>query len=337
MDYPGEKLLIKLWETLAEKGVGSLLQPWHEKRLAKVRIEIRKEELISIAQAESEVDAIKTGKKTYETDATNIPLITHSVDDQNHKKISETPNFAVKALEIEMSELIRKEVNIAKSIMQAEDILSNDQQEPSKEKIEDDWIYSWRENAGRTSASELQGLWGSILAGEIKQPGSYSIRTMEFLKTLSKSDAELIAKIAKFVIADRIYRNKETYLKKEGIHFSHLLFLQDIGILSGVESIGLSTSYRSIEQDRFFRPLVANNKVILLEDEDPDKKIESEVYLLTSVGVEILKLASFEVDEEYILSIAQDYAKQGIKVQLADWVAITADFGNFSNSIEIEA
>ena len=34
MDYPGEKLLFKLWETLAEKGVGELLVPWQEKRLA---------------------------------------------------------------------------------------------------------------------------------------------------------------------------------------------------------------------------------------------------------------------------------------------------------------
>ena len=337
MDYPGEKLLIKLWETLAEKGVGSLLQPWHEKRLAKAKIEIRKEELISIAQAECEVDAIKTGKTIYETDATNIPLITHSVDDKNHKEISDTPNFALKALEIEMSELIRKEVNIAKSIMQAEDILSNDQQEPSKEKIEDDWIYSWRENAGRTSASELQGLWGSILAGEIKQPGSYSIRTMEFLKTLSKSDAELIAKIAKFVIADRIYRKKETYLEKEGIYFSQLLFLQDIGILSGVESIGISASYKSIEKDKYIRPLVANNKVIILKDKDQTKVIEAEVYLLTSIGIEVLKLASFEVDNEYILSVAQDYAKKGIDVYLGDWVQETPEYGNVSNSIKVEA
>ncbi|MBT3436945.1 MAG: hypothetical protein HOH02_00715 [Oceanospirillaceae bacterium] len=50
MDYPGEKLLFKLWETLAEKGVGELLVPWQEKRLASARAEIRRNEILMIAQ-----------------------------------------------------------------------------------------------------------------------------------------------------------------------------------------------------------------------------------------------------------------------------------------------
>lgn len=62
MDYPGEKLLLKLWETLAEKGVGSLLKPWHEKRVSRARNEIRREEILILAQAEKEAEAIKAGQ-----------------------------------------------------------------------------------------------------------------------------------------------------------------------------------------------------------------------------------------------------------------------------------
>lgn len=32
MDIPGEKLIIKLWETIADKGIGSLLKPWQIRR-----------------------------------------------------------------------------------------------------------------------------------------------------------------------------------------------------------------------------------------------------------------------------------------------------------------
>lgn len=219
--------------------------------------------------------------------------------------------------------------------MVAEDILSQDRQEPSDKPIDDDWLFSWRDYAGRVSASELQDLWGRILAGEVRQPGSYSMRTLEFLKGLSKSEAELISKAAKFVIADRIYRKKEQFLEKEGLVFSHLLFLQDIGVLSGVEAVGLNSTYRSQEADRFFLPLVASNKIMLLEYEDKGKTVKAEVYLLTQVGIEILKLASFHVDDEYLVSVAQDYAKQGYKVKVADWVQQTADGGQFFNAKEI--
>ena len=37
MEFPGEKLVTKMWETLAEKGIGAALQPWHEKRLGEAR------------------------------------------------------------------------------------------------------------------------------------------------------------------------------------------------------------------------------------------------------------------------------------------------------------
>lgn len=32
MNWPGENLIIKLWESLTEKGVGSLLKPWQMRR-----------------------------------------------------------------------------------------------------------------------------------------------------------------------------------------------------------------------------------------------------------------------------------------------------------------
>ncbi len=41
MDLPGEKLLIKLWETITEKGIGSLLSPWQTIRTGKARNEVR--------------------------------------------------------------------------------------------------------------------------------------------------------------------------------------------------------------------------------------------------------------------------------------------------------
>lgn len=338
MDCPGERLLLKMWETLADKGVGALLAPWQEKRMAEARAEIRRKEMLLLAQTEKDVESIKSGSVRLQI-SSGVKLIqcAESATDAQERTEStlDLSALAESVANSDFSESIRRERNIASSILVAEDILSQDTQEPSDKSIDDDWLYSWRDYAGRVSASELQDLWGRILAGEVKQPGTYSMRTLEFLKGLSKSEAELISKAAKFVIGGRIYRKKDELLNKDGVLFSHLLFLQDIGVLSGVEAISLNTTYKSQAVDKFFLPLIASNKILLLEHEDRNKTIKAEVYLLTQVGIEVLKLASFQVDEGYLESVAKDYIRQGYTVKVADWVQQTADSGQYFNAKEV--
>jgi hypothetical protein len=287
MDYPGEKLLLKMWETLAEKGVGSLLAPWQEKRMADARVEVRRKEMLLLAQAEIEVDSIKARKSSFQLkpEAKLLNAPSEKVDEKGRIEPTLDLDELVSIVgNSDFSESVRKETNIAKSILITEDILSQDQQEPSDTPIEDDWIFSWRDYAGRVSAKELQDLWGRILAGEVKQPGSYSMRTLEFLKGLSKSEADLISKAARFVIDGTIYREKEEFLETEGLHFSNLLFLQDIGMLSGVEALGLTTTYKTQDKNNYFKCLIASNKIIFIEHEDKNKTVEANVYLLTSVS-----------------------------------------------------
>lgn len=339
MDYPGEKLLLKMWETLAEKGIGSLLAPWHEKRMAEARAETRRKEMLILAQAEIEVDLIKSGKSSFqlkpEVRLLNAP--SENIDAQGRiEPTIDLTGLATAVSNNDFSESVRKEANVAKSILIAEDILGQDQQEPSETPIDDDWIYSWRDYAGRVSSEELQDLWGRILAGEVKQPGTYSMRTLEFLKGLSKSEAELISKAARFVIDGRIYREKEKFLEGEGIYFSSLLYLQDIGILSGVEDLGLTTTYKTQDQNKYFKGLIASNKIILIEHEDKNKTVEANVYLLTRVGAEILRLASFGVHADYLDSVAKDYAKKGFNVKTADFVQQTENSGRYFNAKEVK-
>ena len=50
MEFPGEKLIVKLWETLAEKGIGALLTPWQTVREGRARNEVRRLELLLLVQ-----------------------------------------------------------------------------------------------------------------------------------------------------------------------------------------------------------------------------------------------------------------------------------------------
>jgi len=66
MVWPGERLIIRLWETLSEKGVGSLLKPWQIKREGIAHLEVRRVELLALAQTEKDAEDIRTGHKRLE-------------------------------------------------------------------------------------------------------------------------------------------------------------------------------------------------------------------------------------------------------------------------------
>lgn len=336
MEFPGEKLVIKMWETLAEKGIGSALQPWHEKRVGEARNQVRRNEILMLAEAEKLATDIKAGR-SIPIEASS-PLLRIPLTEQRERiePVISLSDIAIKAANIDVSESIRKEVNVSKAVLAAEAILSNDDKEPTEQKVEDDWLFSWRENAGRVSSAELQDLWGKVLAGEVKNPGSHSFRTMEFLKGLSKGEAELISNVAQYVVGNSIFRGKESLLKQSGIDFNTLLFLQEIGIVSAVEGVGLSLTWGSVDPNKYVKALISNKKVILLEHDDINKKAKASVYQITSVGREVLALASFGSNEDYLLSIAKDYAQQGYKVKIADWKPLTAEEGQFFNPQAVE-
>ena len=71
----------------------------------------------------------------------------------------------------------------------------------SDEAVDKDWIFQFFESAQNVCDEDMQILWGRILAGETKQPGSYSKRTIQFLKSLEKLEAEMFTKYCAFLFS----------------------------------------------------------------------------------------------------------------------------------------
>lgn len=42
MDIPGEKLIIKIWDSVVDNGLASLLRPWQMRREGNAKIEIER-------------------------------------------------------------------------------------------------------------------------------------------------------------------------------------------------------------------------------------------------------------------------------------------------------
>lgn len=332
MDIPGEKLIIKLWETITEKGIGNFLQPWHEKRVGENRLELRKKEIIAIAEAERMAEDIRKGNVQFEN-----PRLENFRDKQGDKI---EPSLAIENIcfnvqRNDMVDLVRKEVNLSKVILLAEEQLASDTSEPIADDIDDDWLYKWKDYASNVSSEQLQQLWGSILAGEVKKPGTFSYRSLDFLKNISKEDAKLIEAAAPFIISGRIFRNQNQYLEKSGLNFLKLLYLQEIGILSGVEAVGLTTNWKSDLTNEFQKVLISHEKCLILKNHLQSKEAPAETYLVTRVGMEIIQLAKVNANYLYLKSIGEFFKAQGFDVTIADWIQKDDASGRYYNGIQI--
>lgn len=343
MELPGEKLVIKLWDTLAEKGIGALLTPWQTAREGRAHNEVRRQEILMLAQAEKDADDVRAGRKQLKTDGTLLLICNEATDtNDSHADVSGRiepilglPQAIRKAAITNAANSARSEINSSKAVLYAEEQLAHDTQTPPDREVDDDWLFAWRDYAGKVSTEDLQRLWGSVLAGEIKSPGNYSLRTLEFLKTLSKPEAEKIGNLARYTISGIIPTSQNGYLEANGFDFGMLLHMQNLGIISGVDSLGIQQEFKSVRNDKFTRVLISNGKGLFIEHDDVTKILNLEVCLLTSIGKQILGLGSFEPDVEYLRLIGKQIAAMGFSVQLGDWEQVTETQGRCMNTVRI--
>ena len=326
MDFPGEKLVIKLWETVAEKGVGGLFKPWQMRREGRASIELKREELLAIAQAEHDADRIRRG----ETLLPNRPAPALSIPNADEPPVdagdpAQHRQFPRAASDILIADTLRREANVTRALLHAEETLEEDPQAPPEASVNDDWLYRWRDSASQVSSEELQNLWGRLLAGEVKAPGTYSLRTLEFLRNLSQKEAEEIAQMSRFVVGEVIYKDAKEQLEGAGINFGFLSRMQQLGVIFGVDAIGLSVTWNSSESTRYVRALTSNSMVLIATADDPNHSISMPCYQLSALGRELLRLGKFEPEVEYLKKIAEHFKTQGVEVELAKYIDISAD------------
>jgi hypothetical protein len=99
-------------------------------------------------------------------------------------------------LRIEHRETLRQE-NIEKVVSIAANEMSD---KVSKEPVDLDWSLQFFDAAQDVCDEDMQSLWARILAGEVSDPGSYSKRTLQFLKTLDKFEAEKFVVFCSFAL-----------------------------------------------------------------------------------------------------------------------------------------
>lgn len=247
-------------------------------------------ENVEIVQKLDEQKSITNNIENIEEANTNIKLALE--DKEEYKKIKKENNL-YNTLNFTMNEF----ENISKD-------------EVSDEKVDKDWITRFFDTVENISNESLQMLWAKILAGEIKKPNTYSLRTLELLKNLSFKDAELFSKIGNLSIQNQtrtttfIMSNKDT-LEKFGINFSEILSLQDLDLIHPSSLL----SYTIKEQANDTLIYLFYGKDLIKIDLKKNTKINVPSYSLTSIGVELLSLVERVRNDLYIQEFVKEVKK----------------------------
>lgn len=247
-----------------------------------------------IADAESHKRKLETDDKIYEMEKISEFITKNSNLNINHNNNGTEISNANILLENTKARLVNQELsrtsNIQNVISKTYDILK-DEEDVSDKPVDKDWFTRYFNIVQDISNEDIQDLWAKLLAGEIKQPGSFSYRTLETLKNMTTDEAELFTKVAKLLFYGKerekyIFKNL-TLLQKYGISLSDITKLMDSGVISSLNDLNLTISSEIVISNNNYLFKLSKNKntnILIINLMDVN------VFKLSESGKEILEL-----------------------------------------------
>lgn len=202
---------------------------------------------------------------------------------------------------------------IAAEQLQNEDTVSD-------EPVDEDWATRFFNIAEDISNEEMQNLWGRILAGEVKQPGSYSLRTLDLLKNLNKREAECFMKVGQLAFTSSgtsfiINFNREKLLEeKYKLTFGDRLLLEELDLLTANDLTFRMVAATDRNQQAVFK---IGDTVVVAEREKGTPEQTIAVLVFTKIAQELLELLNFSPELDNIQLLASKIRRDGVKIKFA--------------------
>jgi len=312
MDPTGlSKPLEKLIEVIAS-GIGVVSRPYLIRRTADARAyEIR---VISNAIEESRrlIGEVAYTERGVEISGPGEEPALPSLDERIERRLSYQQAKRQRNLEA-ISQVAADELRTADEV--------------SDEPVDEDWISRFFLNAEDVSNEMMQRIWGKILAGEVKKPGSYSVRTLEVTRNLTQSEAEAFANVGRLAVeaGGKAFvldpDNQNWLLEKYGISLVNLLLLQELGLMYPT---GLKFVMHKAEEDRQEIFILGDHCLVVERPADtPQQSLPAVV--LTGVGKELIRLVDRQFDLIYAQKLASLVKHEGVAVKYSKIVEFFPD------------
>lgn len=328
----GKVLPIDKLMDILSSSVGRISKPYFDRK----DVDTKAYEIKKIAQARAEemkiiANAVNenfqlTGSIEYKKDKITISSPKEiPIEKQNPLLLN--PPIEERAQERLNFQDAKKQLNIENITAFAAEELKN---EPpiTDEALDEDWTTRFFGIAEDISNEEMQALWGKILAGEIKQPKTYSLRTLELIRNLSKIEANTFMKVANFAIksgnANYLFtgKNDEILKEKYNINYSDRALLTEIGLIQP----GTFVNYQLLQQPNDSQRIFTSGHIIIIvKIKANTPTVQMPVDVFSNSGNELLRLIKSTPPIEYLASIANSIKSENVDIKYAHILAWEGD------------
>lgn len=235
--------------------------------------------------------------------------MTIAVAEAAAKQVVADPELVARAANSFLSKELRAQTNKEAVAEKAIAILgTNPEDIPSSapDPIDDDWLNTFERYAEDASSDRLRDLWGRVLAGQIRKPRTFSLRTLAFIAQLDHETASLFEKYAAWVIDGSFIIMNDSMSTDPA--FGELLSLQEAGLISGAEGF-ISRKLPFGSDGR--RPLQLFSQVLIIEG-NPSSDIDLSCVNISRVGREIYSILTPESKPEIPQELANFLPKNGL-------------------------
>jgi len=279
--------IIKLIEVITS-GVGAVARPRLMVREARANAE--KIHILSDAISEAKYLPVEI---SYNDEQLQITLDRETASVQPEPSTASLPERTLTRLAFQQQ---KKQQHLESILSTAAEELGKEEN-VSSEPVDEDWISRFFGITEDISTEQMQNLWGRILAGEVKRPGSYSLRTLEVLKNIPKEEAIIFSKVAALRVISRTHNdsfliNPPDLLKNSfDVSFDDLLLLSEIGLVATNHQLRFTLTGKVVLQ--------LGDKCLIVESLESGTIDVQPIIKLTTVGYQLANLIPQSHPQEY--------------------------------------
>ena len=233
----------------------------------------------------------------------------------------------------------KRQSNIESVVQQAASELGD--KEVQDHQVDHDWTARFFSDVQDVSSEQMQTLWAKILAGEVTDPGSTSIRTLSILRNLNQDIAGLFARFCCLCV---FLRNEDpkifdarvpflgnyregTALRQYGIDYGSLNLLNESGLIgsdynSWVDYNVCITSWPSeLKDGMWVIPFNFQGRYWLLTPmtkREAGQEFRLNGVALTVSGQELSKVVELSPDETFANDLKQFFSAQKLQMVQVD-------------------
>lgn len=184
--------------------------------------------------------------------------------------------------------------------------------------VDEDWIARFFRIAEDITTEQMQELWSRVLAGEVKRPGSFSLRTLDVLRNMSQAEAQVFRRVSQYALRKSgsvfllMKHSGEFLLQTFGITVLDLTFLRELNLISPADlSFNLTFTLENPVV-----PFVCGHTAILVQGRPGRSLSGFRILRYTETGVQLLELLDkVPADMAYVRAVGSVFRNKEVTVK----------------------